>query len=311
MVYILGAAAAVLFAAVVYQGLRLRKYRKDLDYISNKIHSIIEDKTEEKVMVFTDSIPLQVLIEQINNLLDEKNHSDADNRHYVEAMRKMLANMSHDLKTPLTVVNGYIESMMLNRQMDKDQQQVLLEKVHAKSQELIGLMTKFFDLAKLESGDYGLAVERVDVCETTRQTLLSHYELLERSDMRPVIEIPDTSFFIQGDQDAIHRIVQNLITNAVSYGYEGHILGITVQADDYEVAVRIWDKGRGIGEKYLQDVFERLYTLEDSRNKDYQGSGLGLTITKRLVEKMNGRIGLTSIPYERTEFSITFPRLKL
>ncbi len=66
-----------------------------------------------------------------------------------------------------------------------------------------------------------------------------------------------------------------------------------------QVRVSIWDKGRGISEKYQQDVFERLYTLEDSRNKDYQGSGLGLTITKRLVENMYGKIELMSVPYEK------------
>ncbi|MNM97336.1 Sensor protein SrrB [compost metagenome] len=89
------------------------------------------------------------------------------------------------------------------------------------------------------------------------------------------------------------------------------MLGLSLRAEESEVVLEIWDRGKGINEIHQDKVFERMYTLEDSRNKFYQGSGLGLTITKRLVEQLNGEITLSSKPYVRTTFTVRFPRMKV
>lgn len=86
------------------------------------------------------------------------------------------------------------------------------------------------------------------------------------------------------------------------------MLGLKLYPDAGRVCIEVWDRGKGIAEGHEDKVFERLYTLEDSRNRDYQGSGLGLTITKRLTEQMNGTISLSSQPHVRTAFTLSFPR---
>ena len=111
-----------------------------------------------------------------------------------------------------------------------------------------------------------------------------------------------------GDAQAMKRILGNLIQNALRYGADGRYLGISVAREDRGLAIRVTDRGKGIVEENQDKIFERLTTLEDSRNKKYQGSGLGLTITKRLTEAMGGSIRVKSRPYRETVFTLFFPQ---
>ena len=124
------------------------------------------------------------------------------------------------------------------------------------------------------------------------------------------LKIPDRPVFVLSNRDMLVRILNNLITNALSYGHDGKVLGVTLQIDGDEVAISIWDRGKGIAKEYQRSVFNRLFTLEDSRNKMYQGSGLGLSITKQLVEVLDGEIDLRSVPNELTVFTVRFKQLK-
>lgn len=123
--------------------------------------------------------------------------------------------------------------------------------------------------------------------------------------MEVLIDIPEKDLFVLGNEDAIVRILNNLISNSIRYGSDGKYLGIIINDDEGVITVSIIDKGKGIDEKYKEEVFERIFTLEDSRSKTYQGSGLGLTITKSLVESLGGHMNLNSIPYVKTVFSFT------
>ncbi|KAI7251530.1 hypothetical protein KC345_g11573 [Hortaea werneckii] len=220
----------------------------------------------------------------------------------------MLANISHDLKTPLTVVLGYVETLLHEGDMPAEEQERFLRTIHAKAGEVITLMNRFFDLAKLESGDREIPLSRVELGEVCRRNILAFYDLLSAKGADVQIEIPDEPLYIMGNDEALDRVLSNLLSNAISYGDAGGVLGLKLYSDGSQVCIEVWDRGKGIAEGHEDKVFERLYTLEDSRNRDYQGSGLGLTITKRLTEQMNGRITLTSRPYVRTAFTLSFPR---
>nr|WP_243177008.1 ATP-binding protein [Clostridium estertheticum] len=221
----------------------------------------------------------------------------------------MLSNISHDLKTPLTVVLGYIETIKLDNDISKDERDLLLSNVYTKALEVIGLINEFFDLAKLESGDKDITISRVNINEICRKSLLEFYENLTSKGYEVSIDIPSINIYVLGNLDAIHRIMNNLISNAIKYGSDGKYLGLKLTYDDNCSYVEICDKGKGIEEINVDRVFERMYTLEDSRNKLYQGSGLGLTITKRLVEKLGGKISLESKPYEKTSFIFQLKRI--
>ena len=103
------------------------------------------------------------------------------------------------------------------------------------------------------------------------------------------------------------RILNNLISNAVRYGAEGHYLGIFVRTEEKQVYVEVTDRGKGIDTAFAESVFERLFTMEDSRNRRIQGNGLGLTIARNLAEQMGGTLTLESIPHVKTVFTLTLP----
>ena len=125
------------------------------------------------------------------------------------------------------------------------------------------------------------------------------YDLVTSLGLDIKIDIPESSIYALGNEEALNRVLNNLLSNAIAYGADGNVIGITIRNDEANIDIDVWDCGRGIDEYHVDRVFERMYTLEDSRNKSFQGSGLGLTITKRLVEIMNGSIRLSSIPYEK------------
>ena len=224
-------------------------------------------------------------------------------------MRKMLSNISHDLKTPLTVILGYIEMLYIEEMINEGERKELLEKVHGKTNEVLELLNKFFDLAKLEAGDQDIPLTRVNINEICRKNILSFYDVLTAKGFDVQINIPEINLYVYGNEEVLGRILNNLISNAITYGGDGKMIGMTMKCDYEWVYVDIWDKGKGISESHIDKVFERMYTLEDSRNKFFQGSGLGLTITKRLVEKLGGEIHLSSKPYDKTVFSFTLKRI--
>ncbi|MBZ9688605.1 sensor histidine kinase [Clostridium estertheticum] len=299
----------ILICIILFQYISARERNTNLGYIVNKLNKIVGEKTNEKLLVVTEAKELRKLLIAINSLLDFSQKVFADYTKKEISMVKMLSNISHDLKTPLTVVLGYIETIKLDLDIESEEREILLSKVHNKTLEVIELINKFFDLAKLESGDKEIPITRVNLNEVCRKSILNFYENLTAKGYEVNIEIPETNIYVFANLEALERIMNNLISNAIKYGSDGKCIGLNLSYDDNFTYVEIWDKGKGIDETNFERVFERMYTLEDSRNKLYQGSGLGLTITKRLVEKLGGEIYLKSKPHDRTSFTFKLKRI--
>ncbi|WP_420976871.1 sensor histidine kinase [Bacillus vallismortis] len=284
--------------------------RTEVKYIRNKLKKVINEETGERLLLYTDDKYIKSMLIQINRLLDH-NQKIIGNYNSIElSMRKMLSNISHDLKTPLTVILGYIEMINNDKNLTTERILGLLKTVNVKTVEVLELINRFFELVKLESGDKKLSVSRIDICEVSRKIILDYYEILINKDFEVVIDLPEDPVFVRGDEDAVERVLHNLISNAIRYGSDGKAIGVKIRIADNDVDIEVSDKGKGINELHKDRVFERMYTLEDSRNTNYQGSGLGLTITKRLVEQMGGSISLDSIPFQKTAFTVRLKRIR-
>ena len=173
-----------------------------------------------------------------------------------------------------------------------------------KAQQIMELMSQFFTLAKLESGDMSLAMEKVNLSELCRETMLGFYEILVGRDFSVEVSVPETDIFAVGDKDAIERILCNLISNAIRYGSDGNYIGLSLRQEGGFDLVDVADQGKGIEKEFAASVFQRLYTMEDSRNRNIQGNGLGLTIARNLARQMGGDVLLESKPNVRTVFTI-------
>ena len=276
-----------------------RETQAKLREITAKLSEILEQDTDEQVMVFTDDKTLKELCGQINLLLLDRQKMKADFRKQEIASKKMLANISHDIKTPLTVILGYLEIMRLSNGEDE-----ALQKVETKAKQVMELTDQFFTLAKLEAGDMDLEIGKMNISELCRESMLGYYDILQGRDFAVELSIPEKDMFVQGETRAVDRILNNLISNAVRYGGDGKYIGLVLRESGGYVYIDITDRGKGIEKAFAQHVFDRLYTLEDSRNREIQGNGLGLTIAKNLALQLGGDISLESEPHVRTTFTV-------
>lgn len=287
------------------------KMNRNLQYISEKLEAITATDSAERLLLVTDDQELRDLLNEINNLLDYHQESMADLVRLRISTNRMLSNVSHDLKTPLTVISGYIETIQHDKQFSTQEREVLLAKVQSKVMEVAGLINTFFDLAKLESEDWQLETERIQLNEVCRKAILGYYDTLTSKDFAVHIDLPEESIHIEADPAALTRILENLLSNSIRYGKDGKTVGMALRQDEENVYIDVWDKGKGIQKTDKDRIFERLYTADDARTSTTQGSGLGLMIAKRLTEQMQGRINFSSIPNMKTTFTLTFPKPKL
>lgn len=305
MMFVLGLAAAALAAVALYQQFAFRTgTQRKLREIHQRLKAILDEDSGGRLMVFTDNKELMELAAQINRLLEKSAKVEADFCRSEISSRKMLSNISHDMKTPMTVIRGYLEIMRTKGTAEPE----MLEKAEQKAQALMELIDSFFSLAKLEAGDTDMTISRMDVCEICRESVLEFYEILTEADFQVEIGLPDEAVYAQGNREALQRILGNLISNVIRYGSEGKYLGVFLRSDERFIYVDVADKGKGIDSAFAQSVFERLFTMEDSRSRSVQGNGLGLTIAKKLAEQMGGNLTLESDPSVRTVFTVSLKR---
>lgn len=300
IIFFLGGIIVLLLCFILYQQFIFKiEMQKKLNAIAEKLSDVLENDSNEKIMVFTSNKALMNLCGQINLLLLDRQKIKVDFKKQEIASKKMLANISHDIKTPLTVILGYLEILRLHNREDE-----MLQKVEAKVKQVIELINQFFSLAKLEAGDTSIEITKININELCRENILSFYELLQEKNFVVDISIPEQPYFVQGDKEAIDRILFNLISNAIRYGSDGKYMGLFIREMETYICIDIIDKGKEIEKEYVSNVFERLYTMEDSRNRNIQGNGLGLTIAKNLAIQLGGDVLLESEPNIRTSFSL-------
>lgn len=294
-------AGIVLYQQFVFHSDIQTKIRK----ISDKLKEITDTDSDERIMVFTENKELMELAAQINRILENHLKVKTDYRRSEIASKKMLSNISHDIKTPMTVILGYLEIMRINETGTDE----MLKKTEQKAKSVMDLINQFFTLAKLESGDMDIKLSRVDICEICRESMLDFYEILTNSDFTVNIDIPENSVYVQGNREALQRILSNLISNVIRYGADGKYLEMALREDEKAVYIDVTDKGKGIDKLFAGNVFDRLFTMEDSRNRNIQGNGLGLTIAKNLTLQLGGNISLNSTPYVKTTFTVKLKKI--
>lgn len=305
IIFFLAVVVCLLFLVVLYQRFIFgRGIQAKIKRMNKKLEEILETGSDEKVMVFTDNPVLTELGGQINRLLIDRQKIRADFKREEISSKKMLANISHDIKTPLTVILGYLEIMRLNHADNE-----MLKKVETKANQVMNLINQFFTLAKLESGDTNINLGKVNINEICRENVLEFYDILLQKDFDVDLFIPETAIFVQGEKEALQRILYNLLSNVIRYGSDGKYLGVFLRQDKSNVYIDVVDKGKGIEQEFASNVFDRLYTMEDSRNREIQGNGLGLTIAKNLAKQLEGDIFLDSIPNVKTTFTVSLKKI--
>lgn len=191
-----------------------RKILRQINQISLDLDHILSNNTDEKVMMFTDNKEICCLMEQINRTLEDCQKVKLGYRKLELNAKCMLSNISHDIKTPLTVIQGYLEIMMLDEKNNKK----MLGKVFDKASQLMELIDRFFTMAKIEAGDIDLTMTKINLCEFCRENIIDFYEILTEKEFQVDIQIPEYDIYVFSNREALKRILSNLVTNAIRYG---------------------------------------------------------------------------------------------
>lgn len=288
----------ILLIYFVYQHFTLIGQLKKI----NSVLDSIEDGNCNRKFLLKGNASVRNLCVCLNRLTGK--YSCLINRkNYLEQLRiKMITDISHDIRTPLTSLLGYVEALGKDASLTEQEKCSYLEIINEKGSALYTMMDEFFELTKLDENQE-LKLEKIEITEKVRQVLVTFYHEFTKENVKPELDLPEEPIYAYADNKYIERVLMNLVSNALRYGKNGGVIGINICDHENRVRIEVWDRGIGISETDLNYVFERLYTAEASRNYTLRGSGLGLSIVKELVERMKGEITVTSIPNEKTVFT--------
>lgn len=218
--------------------------------------------------------------------------------------QKMLADISHDLKTPITVIQGYARAIC-DGMIPEDRREQYLRTIYLKSSALNELINTFYEYSKLEHPDFSPVLKRENICEFAREYLASKYNEIALAGFELEADIPETPLYCHIDSQQFSRVFENIIANALKHNSEGTVLRFAIAAEGNSVKISISDNGKGVPPEIADVIFEPFTVGDESRNSR-QGTGLGLAIAKKIVESHEGYISLSKHPEEgmSTEFII-------
>jgi len=222
--------------------------------------------------------------------------------------RELIANISHDLRTPLASLRGYIETLLLKeRTLSAQDRRMYLEIAFRQGDYMSHLIEELFELAKLEDVGIDIAPEPMQLSELVQDVILKFKLLAEKTDIRLQGQImPDTPL-VYGDIALIERMLGNLLDNAIRHTARNGTIIVSVAVDAETARLEVSDTGSGITDPDLPHIFERFYRADKSRDPASGGAGLGLAIVKRIVDLHDGRITVSSSVGVGTSFRIEFP----
>lgn len=223
-----------------------------------------------------------------------------------EMRRSFIANVSHDLKTPMTIISGFIDGI-LDGTIPPEESAKYLHLVSDEVRRLSRLVTTLLDLAKLESDEVEFKTGPFDLCETIRQVLISFEKVIGERGLSLDLSLDCDEITARGDPDAIYRVIYNIIDNAIKFTPQGGEITVTMEKREKMAVCMIKNTGDGIPKDELPKLFYRFYKSDQSRSLDRRGSGLGLYIAKSIIDRHGGTITAESEPGKYAAFIFTLP----
>ncbi len=282
-----------------------RKVKKPLKLLNKAIVNVKNGKGEtylnyEGPKEFSD------ICDNFNDMSKQLSDSEKKRKKLEEDKQKMLADISHDLKTPITVIKGYSKAVC-DGLVSKEELDQYLMTIYKKSDSLDELINTFHEYSKLEHPEYKLSLEKLDICEYTRAYLAQKYEEVYINGVELEAEIPEEAIYCYIDKIQLKRVYENIVSNSLKHNNKGISIYFEIKQIEDKVKIIIADNGSGIPKDIVKNIFEPFIVGEKSRTK--QGSGLGLALSKKIVQAHGGSINL--VPARKdytTEFEIVLNR---
>ena len=227
----------------------------------------------------------------------------------LEAIRRdFVANVSHELKTPLTAIKGYVETLLEYGFSDPKTAGTFLDRIAVNTDRLTVLVTDILALSKLDSAQSMLETHPCDWGFVIKKVLDRQESAITEKKLKLRLNLPSSPVLVEGDMEALGQVFENLLTNAIRYTPGGGSIDVNLKAAPSEVTLQVCDTGLGIPTKEQERIFERFYRVDRARSREGGGTGLGLSIVKHLVSEMGGKIALESYPGRGSRFFVTLRR---
>lgn len=281
----MGYLAGALGVVCLFLSLRLYSLDRNLKRGAEQLKRRREEKGATPLSLAAPHRASEELLSQVNGLLQDGERERADFRRREQALRRQIANVSHDLRTPLTSILGYLQ-LLDSPEVTEEQRREYLSIIASRARVLQGLITSFYDLSRLEAGEYPIVRERVDLREVIGALLAAFYDELE-SHFTVKVDLPEDLPQVWGDRAAMTRVYTNLLRNALEHG--AGELSISAEREGDRVVTRFTNGGGSLAQEDLPHVFDRFYTSDKTRSG--RNTGLGLAIVKTLTEQMLGTVG--------------------
>jgi signal transduction histidine kinase len=260
----------------------LSKEAKSMSKQLNKINNI---KTNSKIMISFRNKNLEKLALEINRTLEKKNNTEIKYKKMDSELRMAIANMSHDLRTPLTSIMGYIQLIEDDTLQDYEKKEYInVVKNRAKSLQI--LICSFYDLSRLESKEYKFELKSLNLSNILCDMLASFYNDFLSKGIEPIINIDEKASLIVADENSVRRVFSNLIQNMLKYGEKNVFISLKHELNLILIVFK--NDAPNLSEEDANHLFERFFTVDRTRNGN--NTGLGLAITKELIQQMGHEI---------------------
>ncbi|MCI8865406.1 MAG: HAMP domain-containing histidine kinase [Lachnospiraceae bacterium] len=295
-------ALGVAFASVCGFFLTVRRVKKQILEISDALEDIKNGNGNRRILSETHEL-VAPLAYEINDIILSYEDRLSAYRRTEETNRQLMTNLSHDVRTPLTTLIGYLDAAHKGVVRGKERDDYI-ETARRKAYDLKEYIDVLFDWFKLGSNEFSMSLSTVDLTELTRNILACWIPIFEDTHIDFIVDIPEQPFRVQIDPDGYMRILNNLIQNVISHSH-GDKIEIALSEQGGNIKIRLSDNGVGMDKEDLKHIFERLYKCDKGRSE--KGSGLGLSIVHQLVDKLNGTITVESVLGEGAVFILLFP----
>jgi two-component system phosphate regulon sensor histidine kinase PhoR len=234
-------------------------------------------------------------------------HDVTELRRLEGVRRDFVANVSHELKTPLTVVRGIVETLLEDPAMDEETRRRFLGKVHVQAERLSSIVSDLLTLARIESQDPAAGRERMDLRDPVRESVRALAPAAESRGVHLSAAVSDQPVFVRGDRSSLRLVIDNLLDNAVKYTPRGGGVALRLAVDSGAAEVEVRDTGIGIDPMHGDRIFERFYRVDRGRSRELGGTGLGLSIVRNAVEAHGGHVEYESEPGRGSTFRFRIP----
>lgn len=257
----------------------------EIKHITDNLKKINNIDTNQKVTLSFQNRSLQNLAREINKNIDKKQQTEVKYKHMDMELRQAIANISHDLRTPLTSIIGYIQ-LIKSDDLSKDEKNEYMDIILNRAKSLKMLIAGFFDLSRLEANEYAFELESISLSNILCELIASFYNDFTNKEIEPLIEIDESVPEIIGDENAIRRVFSNLIQNALKHGDK--FISVSLKKDGNYIVTTFTNNANNLNPDDIDHLFERFFTGD--RTRTGKNTGLGLAITKALVEQMGHSI---------------------